>query len=123
MHCVAHRTPRGGTAAVAVHCSSTTERLHNLSNLFQIHTGGIRRLTAVVLHNHDRAVFLDSHDGTGSGVGGVVLGVLIHTILDQEAEVGRNDLLFPAGDGRGSGADLGLGNAVRADNAVLLIKA
>ena len=112
----------GGTAAVTVDSIDTAQAQHELSHFIAVETGGEGSLTTVIHDDDDAAVSLDAHEGAGSGIGGVVLAVLVHAILDQEAKVGGDDLLFPAGDRILGGADLGLGHISRAGNAVLLIK-
>ena len=111
-----------GTAAVTVDRLHTAQGEHKLSHFIAIEADGVGGLTAVIHDHDDGAVGLNTHEGTGSRIGGVILCILVHTVLDQEAEVCRNDLLFPTGDGRGSGADLGLGNVSGAYLAVLLVK-
>ena len=111
-----------GTAAVTVNSLHAAQTQHELSHFIAVKTGGEGSLTTVIHDDDDAAVSLDAHEGAGSGIRGMVLAVLIHTVLDQEAKVGRNDLLFPAGDRILGGADLGLGHISRAGNAILLIK-
>ena len=111
-----------GTAAVAVHSIDAAQREHEFAHLIIAHAGGVGRLTAVVHNHNDRAVRLNTHKGTGCAVSVVLGSGHIRAILDQEAKVGRDNLLFPTGDGRAGGADLNLGHAGGSCLAVLLVK-
>ena len=113
----------GRTSAVTVDSLNTTQRQHKLAHLIVGKACRIRRLAAIV-HNHDDGpVGLDAHEGAGRTVCSIVIfAALVYTILDQETKVCRNDLLLPAGDGRGSGTNLGLGNIRGASNAIFLVE-
>ena len=112
----------GRTAAVTVDSLNTAQAQHELSHFIAVETSRVRRLAAVIHDHDDAAVGLDAHKGTGCGIRGVVCGILVLTVLYQEAEVGRNNLLFPTGNRRRSGANLGLGNVSGTGFAVLLIE-
>ena len=112
----------GGTAAVTVDSLHAAQAQHELSHLVAVEAGGEGGLTTVV-HNHDDgAIGLDTHEGAGSSIRDMIFFVLILAVLDQEAEVGRNDLLFPTGDLGGSSTDLSLGHIGGTSHAVLLVE-
>ena len=112
----------GGSAAVTVHGVHATQRQHELCHLVVVEACGVGRLTTVVHDHNEGTVGLDTHKGTGRGIAGVVLGVLVLTVLDQEAKVSGNNLLLPAGDGVLGGADQHLGHIGGTGNTVLLVK-
>ena len=87
----------GRTAAVTVDSLYTAQLDHQFGHLVAVKACGIGRLTTVV-HDHDYvAVGLDADEGTGRGIAGMVLRILVHAVLHQETEVCGDYLLFPAG--------------------------
>ena len=112
----------GGSAAVTVHGVHAAQRQHELCHLVAVEACGVGSLTTVVHDHNEGTVGLDTHKGTGCGIAGVVLGVLVLTVLDQEAKVSGNDLLLPAGDGILGGANQHLGHIGGTGDAVLLVE-
>ena len=112
----------GGSAAVTVHGVHAAQRQHELCHLVAVEACGVGSLTTVVHDHNEGTVGLDTHKGTGCGIAGVVLGVLVLAVLDQEAKVSGNDLLLPAGDGILGGANQHLGHIGGTGDAVLLVE-
>ena len=113
----------GRSATVAVDRVNTAQIQHDLAHFVAVQAGGIGSLTAVVHNRDDGTVSLHAQHGTGSAAAGMILRSGDQAaVLDQEAKVGRDDLLFPAGDLIGSRADDYLGHIRRTGLAVLLVE-
>ena len=97
----------GGTAAIAVDRVDAAQSQHQFAHLVVGQAGGNRAVTAVAVDDHQRAVSLDAQHGAGGVRGGALhfRGSQL-TILDQPAEVGRNDGTLVALQGLAHGEQL-----------------